>query len=636
MSQQYLYLNLYGTPLISDKNKKIIHFSNKKEICLIVYLVRMSSDLIDRDYLRELLWPEVDKINGQSSLRRALANISRIEKEVGVKIIRKEGNLIGLIRGAVRDELQYFLNLIRRLKNNGVVVAKRIFAERYLFGLEAIGEKFADWVGWDEQRFRRSILGAVEVELSKCRPGDDGLIGRLEAVARLADPDGIRVSSSSSPVWNERVRLEGMRQTIGSASDLAAIGNDNVAGSAFRYSGVPASLRSEYFPAIFVRSISTGTNELNVSSRLVDEISHSTEYRVRFRGAENENEQGKMERIGIENDGHGAYNLKVSQDKKSGQVALELQDRFTGTALFYDVYNENPRQEFEGHSGGIKKLVLSIKNVIENQHIAQKKKLNTVYGKIIQIEKLSASFDKNANIESLELVSDLESRAVSLSHVHAFKAAGLMKQRSFLEVAPDSEALLRAAQSAAQRAVEIDPWHAYSRRMLGFASHFLGDADAARDNMMQALTLAPSDQGQKMATAEILAFIGDVSTALEIANQVYDSNRRLPRYFNGYMSHIMFSAGNYHDSAVLASQSPIDIMEYKAVRIAALSQLGYNEAAAEEFSACAKYLLRQDNKIVTDRHTAVNWLRALNLFKDAKTRMKFDEGIRSAAAFGTA
>src|SRR5713101_4065767 len=157
MPQHHLFT--LGVPLLRSDAGEQVRFRTRKHLALVIRLAVESGKRLSRDYLQELLWPEVPAHLARHSLAQA---ISVLKAKVGREQLLVQRATVALVEGAVEVDVQ-------RLETDGLEVRGR-----FLEGFEIPEARaFEQWK--DEWRARLA---------PKLR---DALVHQMDAARRVGD-----------------------------------------------------------------------------------------------------------------------------------------------------------------------------------------------------------------------------------------------------------------------------------------------------------------------------------------------------------------------------------------------------------------------------------------------------------------
>ncbi|MBN1148614.1 MAG: hypothetical protein JXA78_15250 [Anaerolineales bacterium] len=177
-----LEIKTLGGFSLGVNGQAIEDIGSRKAEAILVYLV-MEGRPLNRNVLKTLLWPESSEEHASTSLR------------VELSILRKKlGAYLDISREAIqlKDEARIYFDLSElqgKLASNQVEQALQIYQGDFMQGFQIRDSAaFEDWLRWEQESVRRSVLGALHASISAAIEAGDYLRGQSFA-RRLLDLD---------------------------------------------------------------------------------------------------------------------------------------------------------------------------------------------------------------------------------------------------------------------------------------------------------------------------------------------------------------------------------------------------------------------------------------------------------------
>src|SRR3989441_4030741 len=161
------HLSTLGVPLLRSDAGENVRFRTRKHLALVIRLAVESGKRLSREYLQELLWPEVPAHLARHSLAQA---ISVLKAKVGREHLLVQRATVALVEGAVEVDVQ-------RLETDGLEVRGR-----FLEGFEIPEARaFEQWKDEWQARLAPKLRDALVHQMDAARR-----IGDFETVERRA------------------------------------------------------------------------------------------------------------------------------------------------------------------------------------------------------------------------------------------------------------------------------------------------------------------------------------------------------------------------------------------------------------------------------------------------------------------
>ena len=646
-----LILNLFGSMHLCYRDGRVVDFEVSKELLILAVLARAENQKESRKYLSELLWSNADQKSRFGNLRKSVQKLRKLEVDTDVRFLTVTRDSLALTPGSIKTDVEQALSALEKCTRSSLGKATQLVSADLLSGVQSPTKKFARWLrethvmirlelvrkaarileGFEEVNDGDAIIGAVATFALRvdagCGWARDRLVRHCLHVGKTDQAEDLLSNRENSyeekaPAGTRGTSARGEPINIARSQKVVADHNTHPTGLV---------LANPKFDHSGDRTLTSNDAIADLASTITRNLMFSRDFGMRSELVLTGNESAEHFLTSIDDDEYGAFVLLVGREFKSDRVTVELRDRVSGRPVFFDILPGDVLKSTASMMLSAQRLIREIREKLQRYCANQTDLSNSGFGKINRVYELMKRFDRRANVEALGILSELEKEHRQCSTIFAFKTSIYLKQRLFLEEAPDSLALLSEARTLAENAVALDPLHPLNHRYLGFTLTYLGDYEGALHHLSKAQDLASVDPQQMIATAEISAFAGNMDLAQSLCDKVRRGTSKHPPYFFGYMANIAFSSGNAEEAAALALRAPRESMDYRATRIAALVELGRRSAAKAELINCLDYLQRQGGKAI-DRDSACAWLCDLVPFADMQIRDRYRHGVLSTAA----
>lgn len=629
-------LYLYGNPCVTDNNDKIIYIKNRKELAVYACVARSEDKRLSRNYLASRLWSNVDRNKAQASLRQALKNIRAREKKLGVAVLSTPARDVVLAADSIWVDVDEVSGALARATKNSVAKASRLYSPTFMDGFQDVDREFDAWRKSEEHRLKGALVERAILEISKISDVTDPCLGALARFVLKVDPlsDWARQRleeydrASRADEKSTAGRAETKQGAVSTPGRLPDFGRGRQGEAS-----PPPVIDKGIFPIVFTESSELRTGAPVIYPELVDRISRNREFVLRdtVKGAGSSGSTPPF--VGIDEVSGGQFVLTAVNNSRRGNTLIELRERGRGEMVFADSLSLSPGMQADERAVVLDRFVIEMQERVRAYYLRSPTMVDMVYRRLSKVYDLIREFDVGANTKALKILAEIEPQLGSSSLVFAFKATLFLQQNLFLKTERDSADLLTEARAMAEKAIELDPWHALNHRYLSFAACYSGDVEDARSHMLIGQSLAPADPLQSIATAEVCAFADDLGAAVSLSDQLAKERNFLPRYAYGYLSIVRFAAEDFENAARFAKQAPTESMDYRAIRIAALWELGFRTQARDEMNGLMHHLAREHQRAQgLDRQRVVEWLVKLNPFSNPRVNYKYSVALQSAAA----
>jgi TolB-like protein len=217
--------------------------------------------------------------------------------------------------------------------------------------------------------------------------------------------------------------------------------------------------------------------------------------------------------------------------------------------------------------------------------------------------------------------------ALDLDPKSTMALSGLAHTLGFVIIlgwADDGEDTIKAAYSAARRAVDLDESDAWAHTALGFVSFFTQQLDNAITECQRALELNPNLALAETVLSVAYSWRGDDEDALLHADKATRLSPRDP-HFLGRMAHARaeFGAGNYEQAAMWAKKTTEASPEFPGGWRYLMSSLAHLGRLEEARAA-------KDQLLHVSPRDSINAMRAISRAAEPERMERFFDGLRKA------
>jgi hypothetical protein len=203
----------------------------------------------------------------------------------------------------------------------------------------------------------------------------------------------------------------------------------------------------------------------------------------------------------------------------------------------------------------------------------------------LKAHQLSRLWTPEADAEAEELLDRAIAMDPGLASGHAVLAQ-IQSTRSMVRPGyPARQADLALAFRNAQRAIALDPYDPRCHISMAWNWLTLKSAERANSHFRLAVDLNPYDAEMLIAAASGMAFLGNLSEALQWSADALQLNPIYPEYYTGYLASIHFMNADYTQAIRTVEKCP-DVFPHLAIwKAASLALLGEAEAAGQAYAA---------------------------------------------------
>lgn len=685
-----LKLKLLGAPDLTNGNKTLVPIKNRKDLAMLAYLARMESAGMSREKLAALLWSRREIPDARMSLRQTLKNLRKAEIASSTRFLSTTRHDVGFASPAPRTDIEDILTALSTPRLHALKRARARLPQQwaaadrsrrqagFLFGYDNLDPVFEAWRQSEDEAIRRRFTETASDGLARLSDAGDPRLLELGMFLLGLDPADdwahhivIRhFCATNRPELAARHFQTYVRQLSDDPAhgpcpetkELLTAPATAVAGAVPSRSAFAMQIgqQSERFaqpprggfrqPGTITRSGPAGEKTFPViqylaspvalpsatplTAEFVDRISRNRDLNLletpldRSLGTGLRKSSGPG--IGFDDCEGGRFLLHTSEETP-GSVLVEVRSRGDGIPVFSDIVTAGPEVGREERHNRIGHSVVRLERKIVEFYKRDPALSQTVFGKFSEVDDLTGRFDRQSGERATALLNEIEADVGTSSLLLAFRASLHLQRKLLMQSHSEDELSLGRASELATKALTLDPWHMLNHRYLGFAACYLGRQDEGLEHMLVARSLNPQDPRQLMATAETAAFADRVDDARAFAAAAKGFGRNPPRYFHGYLANIAFAGHDFEAAVTFAGQAPLESMDYRAIRIAALWQLGRTIEARAEMQTSVALLQRRNETSSFSATEIVDWMCTLIPFANPQTLHLFQQGMRAAA-----
>lgn len=331
----------------------------------------------------------------------------------------------------------------------------------------------------------------------------------------------------------------------------------------------------------------------------------------------------------------------VRRARERVRVTAQLIDAITGTHLWAERYDRPLEDVFAIQDEIARGIVATVAaRVLEDSEAAARRRPPQdirAYDLFLQGLRLSDVFTAGAQAQAR----DFFERARELDPNFARAYTGLAF--NYLNRTMDAgvgvplvqDANRKEARRLAERALSLDPNDARVHHALGYICLTWREFDRAMRHLDLARTMNPNDATIQIVWAWAQACVGEPERGLPAAELAMRLNPQPPRFYEHYLSRILFLAGRHEEAATLlerlTAEAPLEHPRDLAWRAAACGHLGREDEA----SRCARWFLAAASKAWRGDSSAspaeyVDWLVATSYLRRPEDEAHLREGLRLA------
>lgn len=676
-------LKLLGAPGLTDHNDTIIPLKNRKELALLAFLARLETAKARRDVLAKTLWSRGTEAESRMSLRQAVKNLRKIEIQSGESFITTDRASVGLAGAALRTDVQDILGVLSKPRAGTLKIARSLLPTEwkasdrtqrrsaFLCGYENLDPVFESWRQSEANALRNCFEELANEKIERLSDPRDATLPELArfllaldpadewahhllilhflatgdqgratrqfeyCVQELADRHGTQPGTATV----ELLRLPNVQFNGKLPSKSVLYSEREPAGGADPVADSLPFLHHDIPLIQYITSPADRQHGTPMSEEYVEQIERNRDFVLLHTPSESGGDEflqkvplNEKFKLGIDDHKGGQFLLRTKEEIGSGAVMIELRSRDEGKPVFTDIITAGPAIDADDRRNLIGRSVLMLERKIADFYKRDPVLKQSMFRKFLEVDELTGRFDQRSGDKASTILDEIENNVGESGLSLAFRASIYLQHKLLMQSHRNSESSLALANELASRALQLDPWHLLNHRYLGFAACYLGRQTEGRDHMLSAQALRPQDPRQMIATAEAAAFADTIDLARTFSDTAIRLNGATPRYFYGYQANISFAAGDFDAAVRFAGQAPLESMDYRATRVAALWQLGRTAEAREEMQNSFRMLQSQDGTMPTfTQSDVVNWMCDLNPFANEQTLNRFQQGLRSAS-----
>nr|WP_280115508.1 BTAD domain-containing putative transcriptional regulator [Roseibium hamelinense] len=650
-----------GVPQLLTADGKPIPVKTRKAFAILVFILRAPARTVTRDLLADTFWSGAEREKAVQSLRQALRQIRVALEPAGADVLVTRSGTTSIQDIALSFDLEEIERCVGRGAAEDYDMAAELWLGEFLYGFEGIDSQFDAWLLVEREGIQAATVSKVLKQIEYAALPDNS--AKVEAACRFllkidrANETAHRILIKLYLAQGHRERAVQQFQTC--EKDLMTLlevePDDETRAILEETSYLPSTQKlgfpqtqltrqTDYRPAqvedeirlpeIHLFSLMSRTPSDNSGRVLRDEIAAGlSAYRsFELYQAEYQDDRSGHDVMRVDGSELGSFLLRCREDDQQNKLYVQFEDRSNGRIVFNEIINFGAGFDEQIAVDTAVQVVSRVhSNVIER---LRRKGGETPFAKWCQAESYLWQFAPTADAKALELLNEIERKNPQFSMTYAGYASIGMKQMLYYpSETRGTEKRLDEIYSAAEKAVNLDPWQPVNQRLHGWSLIHNGIADDSRRAFEQAARLNPRDPANLMSVAEGLAFVGDNSAARNYAEKAYNLFPTIPRVFYEYLANISFAAGHFEDAVLNMERAPSGSIYGLTTRIAALVCMGREAEARDVLEA---YQTRFDElsgfqSIKTPDQ--MGWYQMINFFQNKKTRDNYRRGAEMVRAY---
>ena len=591
-----------GTPL---------EVTGKKIQGLLGYLAVESARPHSREQLASLLWSETGDERARHNLRQAL---SKIRRSYG-PLISSTGEALALDLEQCSVDAREFNRLARSEDVGELARCMELYRDDLLDGLVLREALYDEWLLGAQHQFRRMACDAIERLASKlpaldradeavdvlnrriamdpaCEPAHRHLMELFERMGRRSDAlrqyqflsEALDRELSTEPSAETRDIYERIRagsaavtQTVTVAPAVAAVSGVHelpaVAVLPFENLSGPDD---GYFVDGIVEDIITALSHF--STLMV--ISRGSSFAYRDREVSDHDAAAEL----------GAQFLVRGSVRRAGnrvRISVQLLDPQAGSTLWAHRFDREIEDVFVVQDELSSTIVATLAGRVEAARLAKARRAPPerldAYDFVLRGKEHHHRYTREDCRAAIEMFEQAVTRDPEYATAHAWLACGLGQAMGFR---PDEyDALLDAAQLAAERGLELDPSDSECLRILAQTSLMRRNLQRAIRYQEQGLFLNPNDDRSVCAMGELLSFAGRSDEAEGWVRKAMRLNPYHPPRYWSHLARTLFHQGRHREALDALQNIRAPRVRERGFQVAAASALGDAKEIAESVAA---------------------------------------------------
>ena len=606
-----LRLNVLGPFDAQWSDGTALEVTGKKIQALLGYLAVESARPHSREQLASLLWSETGDERARHNLRQAL---SKIRRSFG-PLISSTGEALALDLEQCSVDAREFNRLARSEDVGELARCMELYRDDLLDGLVLREALYDEWLLGAQHQFRRMACDAIERLAFKlaaleradeavdvlnrriamdpaCEPAHRHLMELFERIGRRSDAlrqyqflsEALDRELSTEPSAETRAIYERIR--IGSAAATQTV---TVVPAVAAVSGVHELPTVAVLPFDNLSGPDDGYFVDGIVEDIITALSHFSTLMVISRGSS----FAYRDREVSDHDAAaelGAQFLVRGSVRRAGnrvRISVQLLDPQAGSTLWAHRFDREIEDVFVVQDELSSTIVATLAGRVEAARLAKARRAPPerldAYDFVLRGKEHHHRYTREDCRAAIEMFEQAVTRDPEYATAHAWLACGLGQAMGFR---PDEyDALLDAAQVAAERGLELDPSDSECLRILAQTSLMRRDLQRAIRYQEQGLFLNPNDDRSVCAMGELLSFAGRSEEAEGWVRKAMRLNPYHPPRYWSHLARTLFHQGRHREALDALQNIRAPRVRERGFQVAAASALGDAKEIAESVAA---------------------------------------------------
>ncbi len=606
-----LRLNVLGPFDAQWSDGTALEVTGKKIQALLGYLAVESARPHSREQLASLLWSETGDERARHNLRQAL---SKIRRSYG-PLISSTGEALALDLEQCSVDAREFNRLARSEDVGELARCMELYRDDLLDGLVLREALYDEWLLGAQHQFRRMACDAIERLASKlpeldradeavdvlnrriamdpaCEPAHRHLMELFERMGRRSDAlrqyqflsEALDRELSTEPSAETRDVYERIR--TGSAAVMQTV---TVAPAVAAVSGVHELPAVAVLPFENLSGPDDGYFVDGIVEDIITALSHFSTLMVISRGSSFAYRDRKVS----DHDAAaelGAQFLVRGSVRRAGnrvRISVQLLDPQAGSTLWAHRFDREIEDVFVVQDELSSTIVATLAGRVEAARLAKARRAPPerldAYDFVLRGKEHHHRYTREDCRAAIEMFEQAVTRDPEYATAHAWLACGLGQAMGFR---PDEyDALLDAAQLAAERGLELDPSDSECLRILAQTSLMRRNLQRAIRYQEQGLFLNPNDDRSVCAMGELLSFAGRSEEAEGWVRKAMRLNPYHPPRYWSHLARTLFHQGRHREALDALQNIRAPRVRERGFQVAAASALGDAKEIAESVAA---------------------------------------------------
>jgi TolB-like protein/Tfp pilus assembly protein PilF len=606
-----LRLNVLGPFDAQWSDGTVLEVTGKKIQALLGYLAVESARPHSREQLASLLWSETGDERARHNLRQAL---SKIRRSYG-PLISSTGDALALDLEQCSVDAREFGRLARSEDVGELARCMELYRDDLLDGLVLREALYDEWLLGAQHQFRRMACDAIERLASKlpaldradeavdvlnrriamdpaCEPAHRHLMELFERMGRRSDAlrqyqflsEALDRELSTEPSAETRAIYERIRTGSAAVTQTASVPSAVAAVPGVHELPTVAVLPFDnlsgpddgYFVDGIVEDIITALSHF--STLMV--ISRGSSFAYRDREVSDHDAAAEL----------GAQFLVRGSVRRAGnrvRISVQLLDPQAGSTLWAHRFDREIEDVFVVQDELSSTIVATLAGRVEAARLAKARRAPPerldAYDFVLRGKEHHHRYTREDCRAAIEMFEHAVARDPEYATAHAWLACGLGQAMGFR---PDEyDALLDAAQAAAERGLELDPSDSECLRILAQTSLMRRNLQRAIRYQEQGLFLNPNDDRSVCAMGELLSFAGRSEEAEGWVRKAMRLNPYHPPRYWSHLARTLFHQGRHREALDALQNIRAPRVRERGFQVAAASALGDAKEIAKSVAA---------------------------------------------------